>query len=793
MNNADDISTLLLRVASLSTPPDDSSLPFPTDDMSMSRLCDQVRDLLPNHALSDDEIVVIAVLHTGKQWFDVIQPTRSRIFQILTSLREKKIVEVESLPTDLIEDTLLPPLAYLNRDVLKSLKESCSECNKPRPFASNREYLLTWLHAIKLQHRFRENQRNEHPIHGLASERSLKGYLNPTETERKFAQEETDLISRSQINWERFPVERVVHQLEIDPNERRILLFVLLSELTNERCTIDDLLTLTSKDVLDGLDKDRYWRPDSMLRLYDLISIEDSRQSQRLRTPVTMRSSVKRWLATGEGTVPGLTDCDDSGPYPNEYAHIEDWIRFGRMWVRLSRLAGADRRNGDEDESDLDDDSMRCPSTHPLLISMKARIERKTKASPKQFPLNVLSERHGLSDKERDILVMLLESATVGRDLDLNDLTLFMTSDVQEQHQIAELLSPESKLVVEGLIQLTPRRNGTYELALPIRVKYYLLGVSDYCEPTLCQLIVGDSLLSIVHPTTTLVDLILPTGIMELLQTGLSRYTTNANALLQEWGIIPTSEAGGTAGKAGSLLILLSGASGTGKTLAAHCFAGSLGKDIVVTDCSKILDFWFGNSEKNISQLFSTIRSINRRAENPPVLLLNEADQLLSRRTTQAQHSTDRTHHQIQNLLLENLENYTGILIATTNLIDSIDEAFSRRFDLKIVFPMPDAIARLAIWKKHLPPTVPLADDVDLRTLADQYEFSGGQIAVAVKNAATTAAIRGDMIHMDDLVAACRAEAEGAFDTRSTSRKKAVGFISPQPELRMQTRVHPGR
>lgn len=133
------------------------------------------------------------------------------------------------------------------------------------------------------------------------------------------------------------------------------------------------------------------------------------------------------------------------------------------------------------------------------------------------------------------------------------------------------------------------------------------------------------------------------------------------------------------------------------------------------------------------------------------------------------------------------------ILIATTDLIDSLDEAFSRRFDLKIVFPMPTAEARLAIWKKHLPATVPLAEDVDLRALADQYEFSGGQIAVAVKNAATTAAIRGDMIRMGDLVGACNIEAEGAFDSRSTSKKRQVGFISPDPELRIQERVHSGR
>jgi len=779
MTVSTDIASLLHRLASLIADDSDGDFHFQPDANEASSLCEKVRNKIRTHVLTDDEVKVIAILLSGMRNSDSFEVRSLRMQDVLMGLKEKSIVEVNFPTSPSIEDTMQVPLATLRKEFVASINEKSSCSENIQPFSSNREYLLSWFHFVKRLHKFRENERDQHPIHGLVNERSRNRGGIPTETEEKFNEEQRSLIGRSNIDWVRFPIERVVHQLGLDPNERLILLHVLMTELNGERCTIDDLLTLTATDVIDCLGKDRYWKPNSMLRLMDLISIDDSRQTQRMRTLTlaTMRTSVKRWLATGEGHVAGITDRDDCEPYKSEYEHIEDWIRFGRMWMRLSRLAGADRRRGDDDDTpDVEGHSIQHPSSHPLLVSMKARIGRKSVASRRKFPLDILTERHQLSEVEQDILVLLLESATVSRDVDLDDLTLLMTLDPTERQSIEQLLTPDSKLVVEGLVQAATRRNGSSELTLPTTVRNYLLGVSDCCAPTLKQLLSGDSLFSVIHPTTTMDDLILTADTFELLRTGLSRYTSNANTLLREWGILPTCGNGSNAREAGSLLILLSGAPGTGKTYAAHCFAGSLGKEIVSTDCSKILSVWVSESEKHVVQLFDTYASLVRRTENFPVLLLNEADQLLGKRSTQSERSVDRMYHQMQNLFLEKMEAFSGILIATTNLIDSIDEAFSRRFDLKIVLPMPDASARFDLWKLHLPPSVPLADDVDLGALADGFEFSGGQISLVVKQAASVAAVRGDMIRMGDLVAACTAEKEGAFDSASTSRKRQVGF-----------------
>jgi hypothetical protein len=83
----------------------------------------------------------------------------------------------------------------------------------------------------------------------------------------------------------------------------------------------------------------------------------------------------------------------------------------------------------------------------------------------------------------------------------------------------------------------------------------------------------------------------------------------------------------------------------------------------------------------------------------------------------------------------------------------------------------------LEIWKLHLKPPVPLAEDVDLNRIAHQFNFSGGQIALAVKSAAVSAAIRGDLITMSDLLDACEDEVRGCFDS-SRIVGKAIGFCN---------------
>jgi len=211
---------------------------------------------------------------------------------------------------------------------------------------------------------------------------------------------------------------------------------------------------------------------------------------------------------------------------------------------------------------------------------------------------------------------------------------------------------------------------------------------------------------------------------------------------------------------------------GTGKTLTAHAIANATGKELLTVDCSKILDCFVGNSEKNTSKLFGRYRAISQDIGTLPVLLLNEADQFLHRRIN-AERSVDYMYNQMQNIFLEQLEQFEGILIATTNLIENLDPAFSRRFHHKIEFRRPGRGERLKLWQLHLPEKTPLHDDVNVDSLAERYDLSGGQIAVIVRNAAVRAIRRGDRLHQGDLIRACEDEMAGNFDEKARTR---VGF-----------------
>jgi DNA polymerase III delta prime subunit len=195
---------------------------------------------------------------------------------------------------------------------------------------------------------------------------------------------------------------------------------------------------------------------------------------------------------------------------------------------------------------------------------------------------------------------------------------------------------------------------------------------------------------------------------------------------------------------------LFSGASGTGKTLAARLLAASLGKDLYRLDLSTVVNKYIGETEKNLNQVFA------RAEELDVILLLDEGDALLTQRTD-VSNANDRYANLETNYLLQRLESYEGILIVTTNASDRIDSAFQRRMDVRVNFQEPDAAERWSIWQMHLPE----AHEVG-RTLLDEVarrcELTGGEIRNAVLHAAALALETGGAVADEHLEAAVRRE-----------------------------------
>jgi hypothetical protein len=217
---------------------------------------------------------------------------------------------------------------------------------------------------------------------------------------------------------------------------------------------------------------------------------------------------------------------------------------------------------------------------------------------------------------------------------------------------------------------------------------------------------------------------------------------------------------------------LFEGPSGTGKTLAARVLASAVGLDLYRVDLASVINKYIGETEKNLSRILS-------RAEDLDViLLLDEGDALLSRRTD-VRSSNDRYANLETNYLLQRLETYDGIVIVTTNLGAQIDPAFRRRMDVVTRFHLPDAEQRWRLWQLHLPADH-VIDAATLEEVAQRYELTGGQVRNAALYAAVGAISRQGRIGRQDLFAAIELEhrkAGASFRTEGRSNARDIDAV----------------
>jgi len=200
--------------------------------------------------------------------------------------------------------------------------------------------------------------------------------------------------------------------------------------------------------------------------------------------------------------------------------------------------------------------------------------------------------------------------------------------------------------------------------------------------------------------------------------------------------------------------ILLYGAPGTGKTESVYQIARRIGRDIQQVVISETKSKWFGESEKLIKKIFDKYRNLAEMKEIAPILLFNEADGIFSKRRESGQLSVDQTENAIQNIILQEMEDLNGILIATTNMANNLDKAFERRFLYKICFEKPTSEARFHIWKDKIPS---LTDD-ETACLAEQFHLSGGQIDNIARKCLMKEVLHDTTPDMDGLLGYCNEE-----------------------------------
>ena len=218
---------------------------------------------------------------------------------------------------------------------------------------------------------------------------------------------------------------------------------------------------------------------------------------------------------------------------------------------------------------------------------------------------------------------------------------------------------------------------------------------------------------------------------------------------------------------------LLYGGPGTGKTETVYQLARRTGRAIMPVNISEIRDKFVGETEKRIKHVFDKYRAYVQESRDKdtlcPILFFNEADAIISKRSENVERSVDKMENAMQNIILQEMENLDGILIATTNLTSNLDSAFERRFIYKIELSKPSKEVKSLIWQSMMPDLC----EYDADELATSYDFSGGQIENVVRKQAINWVLYGKNASLEELRTICNEESISNNKTRSR-----IGFYA---------------
>ena len=494
---------------------------------------------------------------------------------------------------------------------------------------------------------------------------------------------------------------------------------------------------------------------------FDQVKLSEVSKLELINSTVSLSSAYLKMLENGS--------TDFVLPEIKNYSDHLEYLQDQFFRIDLAQQLNVVRKNFD----------VNSPSSNRLkskLVLLENRIKERIKVTSNSIMLEDFFKDNSLNEQEQTMFLALLKEEYSGGDgslRDMNALIELISSDDYEKIKYRSLLEESSTLVSKGLVDydevLTPFGGINRNFYIPDEVLYKISHPtkknSGVGKIKLDTVIKEQEMFELVTTTKSLDDVILNEKTKETLDALLKQVDKNVINRLRQWGIKDKKK--GIEAK-----IIFYGVAGTGKTLTALALAKSLKKEVLSFDCSKILSMYIGESEKNVRNIFDKYYELRTQTKSEPVLLLNEADQFLSSRAQGGMSSSDKMHNQMQNIFLEQIEKFDGILIATTNLLENLDKAFSRRFNYKIEFVKPNKNQRIDLWKKLLPSNLPLEKDFDIEELA-KYELTGGQIELVIKNTAYKIAVSDEPIFkVENFKEQITKEQKGQFDSETK-----VGFF----------------
>ncbi len=478
-----------------------------------------------------------------------------------------------------------------------------------------------------------------------------------------------------------------------------------------------------------------------------------------IHASVTLSSSFEKLLEVGtlEMALP------DATAYSDHLEYLKD--QFLRIDIYQKISLARHNQSGN---------SFNANRLQNRLTLLENRISERLKVTEGEVSAQILFGEHELNEKEQIIFLALLKeeySGEVESLREMNTLINLISENDYEKIKNRALLEDGATLIEKEIIDydemLTAFGGVTRSFYITEEFLQNIMHpnkVKKTKRIKIDTLVKEQDLFELITPKTTMDDVILNPKTKEILDTLLKQMDKEVIKRLKEWGIRDR--------KSGlDARIIFYGPPGTGKTMTALSLAKSLKRKVLNFDCSKILSMYVGESEKNVRRIFDTYKELSQKTRTEPILLLNEADQFLSSRTTGPGGGADKMHNQMQNIFLEQIEKFEGILIATTNLLETIDPAFSRRFNYKIEFAKPNFDQRVLLWEKMLPNNALYEKNFDIKVLA-QHDLSGGQIEVVIKNTALSVAVKeSPVFHLEDFITSINREITGAF-----GESKIMGF-----------------
>ncbi len=526
---------------------------------------------------------------------------------------------------------------------------------------------------------------------------------------------------------------------------------------------LQDLYTHTNFEYLDNLQGVKNLLELGWLhqQSFTPIKISDVTPLELLNSAVGLTPSFFKLLQDGSLDL----DLPEVKPYGDHLEYLQDQFFRIELYQKMSVI----RQNVHEHSLGID----RLQNKLKLL---EKRIDERVAQTSEELVLDRFFKQKKMNNYEQVIFLALLREEYSSTDISLremNTLIDLISLDEYERIKNRSLLEDGSNLIESNIIDYEEMLNPFGGISRAFYIVDEVLQSIMHPQKTkkvtrlkLNALIEEQDIFELVEPETSLDDVVLNPKTRETLENLMRQVDKEVVARLVKWGIKQK--------KTGiDARIIFYGAAGTGKTMTAYSLAKSLKRQVLAFDCSKILSMYVGESEKNVRKIFDTFYELTEKTKTEPILLLNEADQFLGARSSGNITGSDQMHNQMQNIFLEQIENFRGMLIATTNLLENIDSAFSRRFNYKIEFKKPDYEQRIQLWEKMLPKDAPYEEDFNKEELAE-YSLTGGQINLIIKNTAYKVAVKEEPIFlMKDFKDEIGREKTGSFDN-----EKSMGFLN---------------